>query len=482
MTIRTFVLAERLAVHVARALVRRRPADDRLDVDERRAVLDLAGGGDRGAQRVEVVRRRRRAGRASRRPRSAPTRSSRENDQLGRAVEGDVVVVVEVDEPPEPELAGQRRRLGRDALHEVAVGDDRVDAVVHDLGAVALAQEALGDRHADAVGEALAERAGGDLDAGRHVDAVALGMAGRERAPLAELLQLVQAQVVAAEVQRGVEQHRAVAGAEDEPVAVGPVRVLRVVVHDPRRRGGRPPGAIASGRPGCPLLDCWIASIASVRIVSMQSCASAAVVAIRESIGFPPRMSSSRLHVLVEIPKGSRNKYEWDEELQAIKLDRFLFSSVVYPTDYGFIPDALGEDGDPLDAMVCVTEPTFPGCVIPAQVVALFRMRDEGKIDDKVVCVPLEDPNWNHVKELDDLPIPLRDEISHFFSIYKQPEGKHVKVDGWFPREQALQVIEEAREREAAARAEDPDGSDLLGYFLRRAVSVVVCAAPPFGV
>jgi inorganic pyrophosphatase len=165
-------------------------------------------------------------------------------------------------------------------------------------------------------------------------------------------------------------------------------------------------------------------------------------------------MSSSRLHVLVEIPKGSRNKYEWDEELQAIKLDRFLFSSVVYPTDYGFIPEALGEDGDPLDAMVCVTEATFPGCVIPAQVVALFRMRDEGKVDDKVVCVPLDDPNWNHVKELEDLPVPLRDEISHFFSIYKQPEGKHVKVDGWFPREQALTVIEEARERHEQAETE----------------------------
>ena len=163
------------------------------------------------------------------------------------------------------------------------------------------------------------------------------------------------------------------------------------------------------------------------------------------------------LYCMVEIPKGSRNKYEWDEELQAIRFDRFLFSSVVYPTDYGFIPNALGEDGDPLDAMVCVTEPTFPGCVIPAQVVALFRMRDEGKIDDKVVCVPLEDPNWNHVKELEDLPQPLRDEISHFFSIYKQPEGKHVKVDGWYPRDQALAVIEDARRRHEESARDDAD-------------------------
>ena len=135
----------------------------------------------------------------------------------------------------------------------------------------------------------------------------------------------------------------------------------------------------------------------------------------------------SGTHCFVEIPKGSRNKYEWDEELQAIKLDRFLFSSVVYPTDYGFIPETLGEDGDPLDAMVCVSEPTFPGCIIPVKVIALFRMRDDKGVDDKVLCVPLEDPNWNHMEALDDLPQPLRDEISHFFSIYKQPEGKHVR-------------------------------------------------------
>lgn len=157
------------------------------------------------------------------------------------------------------------------------------------------------------------------------------------------------------------------------------------------------------------------------------------------------------LHCFVEIPKGSRNKYEWDEELQALKLDRFLFSSVVYPTDYGFIPQTLGEDGDPLDAMVCVSEPTFPGCIIPVKVIALFRMRDDKGVDDKVCCVPLQDPNWNTMETLDDLPQPLRDEISHFYSIYKQPEGKHVMVDGWFSREAALRAIDEARERHTAA-------------------------------
>jgi inorganic pyrophosphatase len=151
------------------------------------------------------------------------------------------------------------------------------------------------------------------------------------------------------------------------------------------------------------------------------------------------------LHCRVEIPKGSRNKYEYDPELDAIKLDRFLFSSVVYPTDYGFIPETLAQDGDALDAMVCVSEPTFPGCLIPVKVIALFKMRDDAGIDDKVVCVPLNDPNWNTMDKLDDLPQALRNEISWFFSIYKQPEGKMVKVDGWFGADDALKSIEQAR-------------------------------------
>ena len=149
----------------------------------------------------------------------------------------------------------------------------------------------------------------------------------------------------------------------------------------------------------------------------------------------------------VEIPKGSRNKYEYDEELDAIVLDRFLFSSMVYPTDYGFIPDTLGEDGDALDAMVCVSEPTFPGCVIPVKAIALFRMEDDKGVDDKVLCVPLTDPAWNTLENLDDLPKQLQDEIAHFFSVYKDLEQKKVKVDGWHSREEALEEIEEARKR-----------------------------------
>jgi inorganic pyrophosphatase len=163
--------------------------------------------------------------------------------------------------------------------------------------------------------------------------------------------------------------------------------------------------------------------------------------------GILAAMADVPLHCLVEIPKGSRNKYEWDKELGGIKLDRFLFSSVHYPTDYGFIPQTCGEDGDPLDAMVLVSEPTFPGCLIEVKAIAVFRMADDRGQDDKVLCVPHEDPNWNYIESLDDVPNQLRVEIEHFFSIYKQPEGKEVEVDGWHGRDEADTIIAESRQR-----------------------------------
>jgi inorganic pyrophosphatase len=158
-------------------------------------------------------------------------------------------------------------------------------------------------------------------------------------------------------------------------------------------------------------------------------------------------MASEPVHCLVEIPKGSRNKYTWDDELGGIKLDRFLFTSVVYPTDYGFIKDTCSPKGTPLDAMVCVSAPTFPGCMIAVRVIAVFRTKDEAGQDDKLLCVPFEDPNWSHLEELDDLPSQLRDEIEHFFSIYKVPEGKEVEIQGWEGREVAERLLDEARER-----------------------------------
>jgi inorganic pyrophosphatase len=150
---------------------------------------------------------------------------------------------------------------------------------------------------------------------------------------------------------------------------------------------------------------------------------------------------------VIEIPKGSRNKYEYDHETKAIKLDRFLYSSVVYPTDYGFIPDTLSLDTDPLDVMVLVSEPTFPGCVIEVKPIALFRMEDDKGVDDKVLAVPCSDPNWNGLETLDDVAKQMRDEIEHFFSIYKDLEQKAVKVRGWYSREDAIEEIKASRAR-----------------------------------
>jgi inorganic pyrophosphatase len=160
-----------------------------------------------------------------------------------------------------------------------------------------------------------------------------------------------------------------------------------------------------------------------------------------------PAVGDDTFACIIEIPKGSRNKYEWDHERNVLVLDRFLFSSVVYPTDYGFIPDTLSLDGDPLDVMVCVSEATFPGCMIDVKPIALFRMEDDKGIDDKVLCVPLSDPSWNKMETLEDLSDQLRDEIAHFFSIYKDLERKKVRVDGWYSREEAIKEIKASRER-----------------------------------
>jgi inorganic pyrophosphatase len=130
-------------------------------------------------------------------------------------------------------------------------------------------------------------------------------------------------------------------------------------------------------------------------------------------------------------------------------------SAASYPADYGYIPETLGCDGDMLDALVCLTEPTFPGCLIPVKPVGMFRMRDEKGMDDKIICVPLHDPNWNMHEDLDDLPELLRQEIEQFFSIYKELEHKEVVVNGWCPREQAVREIEESRERFARAVERD---------------------------
>jgi inorganic pyrophosphatase len=158
--------------------------------------------------------------------------------------------------------------------------------------------------------------------------------------------------------------------------------------------------------------------------------------------------SDEPLTCVVEIPKGSRNKYEYDAELGVIKLDRFVSASVVYPTDYGFVPDTLSLDGDALDVLVCVSEPTFPGCVVLARPIALLDMEDEHGIDPHVLSVPVADPGWNKLERLEDLPAGLAAEIGHFFAVYKDlDDNRRSTVSGWRDREAALLEIEESRRR-----------------------------------
>jgi inorganic pyrophosphatase len=156
----------------------------------------------------------------------------------------------------------------------------------------------------------------------------------------------------------------------------------------------------------------------------------------------------------VEIPGGSRNKYEWDEELGGIVLDRRLFTAMSYPADYGFLEDTLAEDGDPLDTLVLVADATFPGCRIRVRPIGVFHMSDEKGPDEKVICVPLNDPTWGMISDIHDVPPVLRNEIEHFFQVYKdlEQEGK-VRTFGFGNRADAESVIAEARVRAAQGSA-----------------------------
>lgn len=151
--------------------------------------------------------------------------------------------------------------------------------------------------------------------------------------------------------------------------------------------------------------------------------------------------------VLVEIPKGSRNKYEYDFKLKKIRYDRMIFSSMMYPADYGFMPETLALDGDPLDVLVLVTEPTFPGCVIEVYPIGVFHMTDEKGPDEKVICVPVSDPIGSAVKDLSDLNPHLIKEIEHFFQVYKDLEKKKVDVGGWGDAAEAKEIVSQCINR-----------------------------------
>jgi inorganic pyrophosphatase len=151
--------------------------------------------------------------------------------------------------------------------------------------------------------------------------------------------------------------------------------------------------------------------------------------------------------VIVEIPKGSRNKYEYDAEKRMIRYDRMIFSSMHYPSDYGFVPDTLALDGDALDVLVLVSEPTFPGCLIEVRAVGVFNMTDEKGPDAKVLCVPVSDPIWNSIYKLEDVNPHLIKEIGHFFEVYKDLEKKKVSVEDWQDETHAVEVVKQCRER-----------------------------------
>jgi len=155
----------------------------------------------------------------------------------------------------------------------------------------------------------------------------------------------------------------------------------------------------------------------------------------------------SVVNSIVEIPKGCRSKFELDKETGLIKLDRYLYSSSVYPGDYGFIPQTLAADGDPLDILVMVNEPTFSGCLIEARVVGMFRMKDKGADDFKVLGVPNADPLFGHVKRLDDVPPHFLREVEHFFGTYKQLEGAHTESLGWIGAEESTQEVRDSVDR-----------------------------------
>lgn len=160
----------------------------------------------------------------------------------------------------------------------------------------------------------------------------------------------------------------------------------------------------------------------------------------------------------IEIPRGSRNKYEYDEERGIFMLDRVLYSSVHYPTDYGFIPDTLAEDGDHLDVCVLMTEPSFPGCLIKARPLGGLDMRDEKGADFKLLAVPVNDPRFNHYHSLEQVGKHWLREIETFFATYKLLENKETDILGWhgldFAREQLVQSREAYKQAKAEARVE----------------------------
>jgi len=156
----------------------------------------------------------------------------------------------------------------------------------------------------------------------------------------------------------------------------------------------------------------------------------------------PAQPKPGLINVLIEIPAGSKNKYEFDKDMAAFALDRVLYSSVQYPYDYGFVPNTLADDGDPLDGMVLMDQPTFPGCVITARPIGMLEMIDGGDRDEKILCVPDKDPRYANVTSLKDVAKHRLDEIAEFFRTYKNLEKKVTEILGWQDIDQVAPLVE----------------------------------------
>ncbi|MGL6094819.1 MAG: inorganic diphosphatase [Fimbriiglobus sp.] len=169
---------------------------------------------------------------------------------------------------------------------------------------------------------------------------------------------------------------------------------------------------------------------------------------MRDFMMIPPGTGEpSVANMIVEIPKGRRTKFEIDKATGMIKMDRYLYSSSVYPGDYGFVPQTLAEDGDPSDILVMVNEPTFSGCLIEARVVGIFRMKDKGQNDFKLLAVPNRDPLFDAMHKLEDVPKHFLREVEHFFSTYKQLEGATVEPLGWASHEEGAVEVRSSIDR-----------------------------------
>nr|PZN70758.1 MAG: inorganic diphosphatase [Bacillota bacterium] len=169
-------------------------------------------------------------------------------------------------------------------------------------------------------------------------------------------------------------------------------------------------------------------------------------------------VSEALVEAIIEIPAGSQNKYEVDKKRGVLRLDRVLYSPVHYPTDYGFVDETLEEDGDPIDILVLVSNPTVPGCIVDTRIIGVLVMSDDKGVDNKLLGVAQRDPRYAQVKDLSDVPSHRLLEIEHFFRTYKELEGKQTVIEGWFGLKVALEKLRAARELYRRTRAAHAGG------------------------